>query len=85
MNKDITNLDVPKLTFISTPECPKVRAIRELADGTVIDVREIESIDKMCHTSFNINFKSGAFHTIRIDSEKYRQLLIRYWRYFNGV
>ena len=80
------NDDIKQLNFIDSNQREKVLAIRELCDGTVVDVRQIEYISSivMEGTGFILNFKSGGYHRVIADN-KYRNELVNYWRYHCGV
>ena len=85
---DLKDLDIKQYDFVSSNKEKKVLAIRELPSGAVLDVRAIVIIDEM-HGSGNgdhfvVCLTNGMYRTIWAD-EKYRQKLIKYWRYFNGV
>jgi hypothetical protein len=77
--ESLTSLSTSGYEFISSDMEPKVKAIRELINGDVIDVRELECIGN--HTLY---FKSGNVLALGMEDD-YRRQLIDYWRYFNGV
>ena len=88
MNNDITNFDVKTLDIVKVTSPHKIKAIRELPDGTVIDMREVCMVTRLHNVNsdqFEIHLKSGSLSSIQDTNEQYRQKLIRYWRYFNGV
>ena len=86
INRLITDLELPVQGFLDNSCNEKIKAIRELPGGDVVDVREIVLIKKLsnCGNSMIVSLKSGTNLHIQTN-EEYRQRLIRYWRYFNGV
>ena len=86
MNDDLLNLDIDQLPFITSDKEQKTRAIREIPGGAVIDVRSIIAISKCTNGThgFTVYLNGGAVFPVYSD-EGYRQKLINFWRFFNGV
>ena len=84
----ITSLEVSP-GLISSASREKVRAIRELANGYIIDVRQLAFVsNRRVNNSgkgyYTIGLKSGPSFDLDI-TEQERDELVDYWRYHNGL